>query len=57
MVYNLKVTQNDEKMHYRITIFGVCGPYPRLIYIELHRPSRKERKMTCHQNPGPDSQS
>ena len=52
MTYNLKTTQNDEKMHYKITIFGACATYPRL-YIELHRLSRKERKMTCHQNPGP----
>jgi hypothetical protein len=41
-------------MHYKITIFGASAPNPRLIYrIELHRLSRKERKMTCHQNPGP----
>ena len=40
-------------MHYKITIFGACAPYPILIYrTELHRLSRKERKMTCHQNPG-----
>ena len=25
-------TQNDEKMHYKITIFGAWAPYPRLIY-------------------------
>ena len=31
-------------MHYKITIFG--NNY------YLHRLSRKERKMTCHQNPG-----
>ena len=24
--------KNDEKMHYKITIFGACAPYPRLIY-------------------------
>ena len=29
---NLKTTQNGEKMHYKITIFGACAPYPRLIY-------------------------
>ena len=29
---NLKTIQNDEKMHYKITIFGACTPYPRLIY-------------------------
>ena len=28
MAENLKTTQNDEKM----TIFGTCAPYPRLIY-------------------------
>ena len=57
-------------MDYKITIFGACAPYPRLIiksgneeeltcfnkYREtiLHRLSRKERMMTSHQNPGPD---
>ena len=40
-------------MHYKITIFGACAPYP-YPYNELHRLSRKERKMTCHQNPDPD---
>ena len=41
-------------MYYKITIFGACAPHPRLIYrIELHRLSRKEKKMTCHQNLGP----
>ena len=29
---NLKTTQNDEKIRYKITIFGACAPYPRLIY-------------------------
>ena len=29
---NLKTTHNDEKMHYKITIFGACAPNPRLIY-------------------------
>jgi hypothetical protein len=24
--------QNDEKIHHKITIFGACAPYPRLIY-------------------------
>ena len=38
-------------MHYKITNFGACAPYP---YVELHRLFRKERKMKCHQNPGPD---
>ena len=28
----------------------------RSIFIELHRLSRKERKMICHQNPGPGYQ-
>ena len=37
-------------MHYKITIFGACAPYARY---ELHLLSRMERKMTCHQNPGP----
>ena len=46
----LKKTQNDEKMYSKLTIFGACAPYP---YIELHCLSRKERKMRCHQNPGP----
>ena len=32
MTWNLKTTQNDEEMHYKITIFGACTPYPRLIY-------------------------
>ena len=40
-------------MHYKLTILGACAPYSRLIYIEFHSLSRKERKMTCHQNPGP----
>ena len=31
-IKNLKPTQNYEKMHYEITIFGACAPYPRLIY-------------------------
>ena len=31
MTYNLKTTQN-EKMHCKVTIFGACAPYPRLIY-------------------------
>ena len=30
-------------MHYKITIFGACTPFLRLIYIKLHRLSRKER--------------
>ena len=25
-------TQNDEKMHYKITIFVACAPNPRLWY-------------------------
>ena len=38
-------------MRYKI-IFGAHAPYPRLVgYIELYRLSRKEIKMTCHQNP------
>ena len=28
--WNLK-TQNDEKMHYKIIIFGACAPYPTLL--------------------------
>ena len=32
MTKNVKTTQNDENMHYKITIFGTCAPYPRLIY-------------------------
>ena len=28
-----KKTQNDEKMHYKVTIFEACAPYSRLIYI------------------------
>ena len=32
MTKNLKTTQNDEKMHYKITNFGTCAPYQRLIY-------------------------
>ena len=32
MTCNLKSTQNDENMHYKITIFGACAQYPRLIY-------------------------
>ena len=31
-------------------MFGAWAPYPRLIYRIV---SRKERKMTCHQNLGP----
>ena len=27
-----KQTQNDEKIHYKITTFGACAPHPRLIY-------------------------
>ena len=50
MIYNLKTTQNGQKMHYKITIFGVCAPYPRLIYCIASSISQ-ERKMTCHQNP------
>ena len=38
-------------MHYKITIFGACAPYP--YHIELHRLPRKGKKMTYHQNPGP----
>ena len=41
-------------MRYKMTIFGACAPYPRLI--ELRRLSRKERKMTSHENPGPDDE-
>ena len=26
-----QTTQNYEKMHYKITIFGASAPYPRLI--------------------------
>ena len=32
MTKNVKTTQNDENMHYKITIFGACAPYQRLIY-------------------------
>ena len=32
MTKNLKTTKNDEIMHYKITIFGACTPYPRLTY-------------------------
>ena len=50
-----KTTKNDEKMHYKLAIFGACAPYPRKIYIEIHRLSRKETKITRHQNLGPGS--
>ena len=31
----LKLKNNTKwwKMHYKITIFGPCAPYPRLIYL------------------------
>ena len=29
---NLKTTQNDGKINYKISIFGACAPYSRLIY-------------------------
>ena len=48
MTYDLKTTQNDGKMHYKLTIFGACAPYSR-----LYRLSCKKSEMTCHQNPGP----
>ena len=28
----LNTTQNDEEMHYKITIFGACPPYATIIY-------------------------
>ena len=49
MIYNLKTTQNDEKMHYKITIFGACTPYPRLIYWIASSILQEK----CHQNLGP----
>ena len=52
----LKKTQNDDKMHYKIAIFGACAPYPRLIYwIASSISQGKKNDMTCHQNPGPDN--
>ena len=32
MTKNLKTTQNHEKKCQKMTIFGACAPYPRLIY-------------------------
>ena len=29
MTKNVKTTENDEKMHYKLTVFGACAPYPR----------------------------
>ena len=28
----LKNNRKWQKMHYKVTIFGTCAPYPRLIY-------------------------
>ena len=36
--------KTDEKMHYEITIFGACTPFPRLLYwIASSYLARKER--------------
>ena len=43
-------------MQYKITILEP-GLHIQDLYIELHHLSRKERKMTCHQNPGSDNNS
>ena len=45
---DLKLKNNTKwrKMHYKITIFGACAPYPRLIY---WIPS-----SISQGNPGPD---
>ena len=52
MTWNLKTTQNNENMHYTITIFGACAPYPRLIY-RIAWSMSQGKNMTCHQNLGP----
>ena len=49
----VKTTRNDEKNHYKITIFWAYAPYPRLMYWIASSISQG-KKMTCHQNPGLD---
>ena len=49
---NLQKTQNDEKMHYKITIFRAYAPYPRLIYwIALSISQGKKNDMLSKSRP------
>ena len=41
-------------MHYKITIFGACAPYPRLIYWITLSILQGKKMMTCHENLGAD---
>ena len=43
-----------KKNHYKITILEACAIQDQ--HIKLHRLSHKERKITCHQNPGPGNE-
>ena len=45
--------QKTTKMHYEITIFGSCAPYPRLIYW-IASSILPGKKMTYHQISSPD---
>ena len=45
-------------MHYKITtVFLEPALHIQDLYIELHGLARMERKMTCHQNPGPGDET